>query len=102
MESKLGETPPVRDLLEARRESAFVRRTPQLALFTAPLLLAGRRSRSAFGGPDPTRIGEALALTRRSAHVGRNGPAGDPLLPADCDVWYPKRRAGRRATRRGR
>ena len=77
-------------------------RFDQLALFRAPLLLGGRGSLAAFGGPNPMRIGEAVALSRRSPQVGRNGPAGDPLLPADCDVWYLKRRASRRATMRGR
>ena len=34
----------------------------QVALFRAPLLLGGRASRPAFGGPDPREIGEALRL----------------------------------------
>lgn len=34
----------------------------QVALFRAPLLLGGRGSRPAFGGPDPTVIGEAMRV----------------------------------------
>jgi diaminohydroxyphosphoribosylaminopyrimidine deaminase/5-amino-6-(5-phosphoribosylamino)uracil reductase len=34
----------------------------QVALFRAPLLLGGRGSRPAFGGPDPSVIGDALRL----------------------------------------
>ncbi len=78
------------------------RRFDQLALFEAPLLLGGRGSLAAVGGPNPSRIQEALALTRRSALVGRHGPAGDPLLPDGCAVWYPKRPARRHAPQRGR
>jgi riboflavin biosynthesis pyrimidine reductase len=36
----------------------------QLALFRAPLLLGGRGSRPAFGGPDPRRIDQAVRLQR--------------------------------------
>src|SRR5262249_25596145 len=36
----------------------------ELALFRAPLLLGGRDSRPAFGGPSPRRIAEALPLAR--------------------------------------
>jgi riboflavin biosynthesis pyrimidine reductase len=34
----------------------------EVALFRAPLLLGGRRSLSAFGGPDPKALGRALRL----------------------------------------
>jgi diaminohydroxyphosphoribosylaminopyrimidine deaminase/5-amino-6-(5-phosphoribosylamino)uracil reductase len=34
----------------------------EVALFRAPLLLGGRSSLSAFGGPDPRRIAEAVRL----------------------------------------
>ena len=34
----------------------------QVALFRAPLLLGGRRSLAAFGGPDPLAIEDALHL----------------------------------------
>ena len=66
----------------------------QLALFEAPLLLGGRGSRSAFGGPDPRRIADAVRLSRRSPRVGRAGPEGDPLLPVECAVWYPRAEGG--------
>jgi diaminohydroxyphosphoribosylaminopyrimidine deaminase/5-amino-6-(5-phosphoribosylamino)uracil reductase len=60
----------------------------QLALFRAPLLLGGRGSLPAFGGPDPARIVEALRLTR-----------GKPPRGASYELWYasPDRRpAGKR------
>lgn len=43
----------------------------EVALFRAPLLLGGRSSLSAFGGPDPRRIEEALRLVP----VPSEGPA---------------------------
>ncbi len=36
----------------------------ELALFRAPILLGGRGSRPAFGGPDPSRIAKAVRLRR--------------------------------------
>jgi diaminohydroxyphosphoribosylaminopyrimidine deaminase / 5-amino-6-(5-phosphoribosylamino)uracil reductase len=64
----------------------------QVALFRAPLLLGGRGSRSAFGGPDPKRLAEALRLTRRSPLLGRDeGPeAFGPFDTASYEVWYPR------------
>jgi diaminohydroxyphosphoribosylaminopyrimidine deaminase/5-amino-6-(5-phosphoribosylamino)uracil reductase len=58
----------------------------QFALFRAPLLLGGRGSRPAFGGPDPLRIGDALRLE----------PVPDeptfpwPWLPR-FELWRPRR-----------
>jgi diaminohydroxyphosphoribosylaminopyrimidine deaminase/5-amino-6-(5-phosphoribosylamino)uracil reductase len=49
----------------------------QLALFRAPLLLGGRGSRPAFGGPDPSRVADALRL--RPGRV----PSGSPY-----ELWY--------------
>ncbi|HET7293522.1 MAG TPA: bifunctional diaminohydroxyphosphoribosylaminopyrimidine deaminase/5-amino-6-(5-phosphoribosylamino)uracil reductase RibD, partial [Vicinamibacteria bacterium] len=49
----------------------------QLALFRAPLLLGGRGSRPAFGGPDPKRIADALRLRAAPA------PKGAPY-----ELWY--------------
>ena len=46
-----------------------------LALFRAPLLLGGRRSRPAFAGPDPRRLAEALRLRPR------------PAPSADYELW---------------
>jgi diaminohydroxyphosphoribosylaminopyrimidine deaminase/5-amino-6-(5-phosphoribosylamino)uracil reductase len=45
----------------------------EVALFRAPLLLGGRGSVPAFGGPDPGEIGEALRL--------------EPLPDADAFPW---------------
>lgn len=64
----------------------------QLALFRAPLLLGGRASRPAFGGPDPARVSGALRLTRRSPLLGRDH--GAEAAPPPCDgpfeLWYPQ------------
>jgi len=59
----------------------------QLVLFRGPLLLGGRGSRPAFGGPDPPQIASALRLSRRAPAGG----AGDPLIPEAplVEVWYP-------------
>jgi riboflavin biosynthesis pyrimidine reductase len=54
----------------------------EVALFRAPLLLGGRGSRPAFGGPDPQRIAAGLRL---------QGPA----LPA-YELWRPARNAAPR------
>lgn len=61
----------------------------QLVLFRGPLLLGGRTSRPAFGGPDPGRLASALRLRLRSPAGGE----GDPLVPAAplTEVWYPER-----------
>jgi diaminohydroxyphosphoribosylaminopyrimidine deaminase/5-amino-6-(5-phosphoribosylamino)uracil reductase len=53
----------------------------QLALFRAPLLLGGRGSRPAFGGPDRRRITQAVVLR-----------AGKPPHGASYELWT---RAGR-------
>lgn len=63
----------------------------QVALFRAPLLLGGRGSLSAFGGPQPARIGQALRLSPVSPLVGRRAPSG-ALAPGRCELWYPERR----------
>src|SRR5262245_27541251 len=54
----------------------------QVALFRAPLLLGGRGSRPAFGGPDPRSIAEACRLVRA---------ADDHPLAASrlFELWYP-------------
>jgi diaminohydroxyphosphoribosylaminopyrimidine deaminase/5-amino-6-(5-phosphoribosylamino)uracil reductase len=49
----------------------------QVALFRAPLLLGGRSSRPAFGGPDPQGIAEAQRLVPAAARQ-------DGL-----ELWYP-------------
>jgi diaminohydroxyphosphoribosylaminopyrimidine deaminase / 5-amino-6-(5-phosphoribosylamino)uracil reductase len=63
----------------------------EIALFRAPILIGGRGSRPAFGGPDRRRVGDAVRLR------------GEPL-PA-FELWYPERSssrtsAGRRTNRR--
>jgi diaminohydroxyphosphoribosylaminopyrimidine deaminase/5-amino-6-(5-phosphoribosylamino)uracil reductase len=63
----------------------------QVALFDAPLLLGGRGSRPAFGGPDPAAIGEALAVRR----VGDVPPFPWPW-PPQFGLWAPRRRVKRR------
>ena len=63
----------------------------QLALFRAPLLLGGRGSLSAFGGPDPRRISEALELSRVSPLLRGRGRRPPAAVPTDAayEVWYP-------------
>ena len=63
----------------------------QVALFRAPLLLGGRGSRPAFGGPDPAAIGEGLRL--RS--VPDEPPFPWPWRP-QFELWAPERRRKRR------
>ncbi len=60
----------------------------QVALFRAPLLLGGRGSRPAFGGPDPTMIGQALRLEP----VPEDPPFPWPWPPA-FELWTPQRRS---------
>jgi diaminohydroxyphosphoribosylaminopyrimidine deaminase / 5-amino-6-(5-phosphoribosylamino)uracil reductase len=50
----------------------------KVALFRAPLLLGGRGSRPAFGGPDPRRLADALRLER----APDDGSAA-------FETWYP-------------
>jgi hypothetical protein len=65
-----------------------------IALFRAPLLLGGR-GRPAFGGPDPTRLRQALRLSPRSPLL--RGRKADPSLPGPWpehplfELWYPRR-----------
>jgi riboflavin biosynthesis pyrimidine reductase len=56
------------------------RRFDQLALFRGPLVLGGRDSRPAFGGPNPRRIAAALRLL-----------PGDVPRGASYELWYPQR-----------
>ena len=58
----------------------------QVALFRAPLLLGGRGSRPAFGGPDPLEIREALRLEPVPA-----APAFPWPWPPQFELWRPKR-----------
>ncbi len=63
----------------------------QVALFRAPLLLGGRRSRPAFGGPDPARLSHGVRLTAHSPIVGPRSTAVSPAAAADgaYEIWYP-------------
>jgi diaminohydroxyphosphoribosylaminopyrimidine deaminase/5-amino-6-(5-phosphoribosylamino)uracil reductase len=63
----------------------------QVALFRAPVLLGGRGSRAAFGGPDPARLEDAVRLTPRSPLLPPRSPARSPAAPQDAayEVWYP-------------
>ncbi|HEV8254191.1 MAG TPA: bifunctional diaminohydroxyphosphoribosylaminopyrimidine deaminase/5-amino-6-(5-phosphoribosylamino)uracil reductase RibD [Vicinamibacteria bacterium] len=57
----------------------------EVAIFRAPLLLGGRGSLPAFGGPDPARLSKAVRLVRRRTARG-----------AGYELWYPEpRRRGR-------
>jgi diaminohydroxyphosphoribosylaminopyrimidine deaminase/5-amino-6-(5-phosphoribosylamino)uracil reductase len=71
----------------------------EVVLFRAPLLLGGRDSRPAFGGPNPRRIADALRLTRANPWLGKHGSPGMSSRPVDGEpeVWYPAGllRAGR-------
>jgi diaminohydroxyphosphoribosylaminopyrimidine deaminase/5-amino-6-(5-phosphoribosylamino)uracil reductase len=58
----------------------------QVALFRAPLLLGGRGSRPAFGGPDPADIGAALRLEP----VPPDPPFPWPWAPR-FELWRPTR-----------
>jgi diaminohydroxyphosphoribosylaminopyrimidine deaminase/5-amino-6-(5-phosphoribosylamino)uracil reductase len=63
----------------------------EVALFRAPLLLGGRGSRPAFGGPDPSSIGQGLRLRRLS---------DEPAFPwpwrPRFELWAPEGGAKRR------
>jgi diaminohydroxyphosphoribosylaminopyrimidine deaminase/5-amino-6-(5-phosphoribosylamino)uracil reductase len=56
----------------------------QVALFRAPLLLGGRGSLPAFGGPDPRTIARGLPLVPAAA--------GDSAWPGRrlFELWYPR------------
>ncbi|HUL77782.1 MAG TPA: RibD family protein, partial [Vicinamibacteria bacterium] len=58
----------------------------QVALFRAPLLLGGRGSLPAFGGPDPERIEQAVRLEP----VPEQPPFPWPWTPG-FELWRPRR-----------
>ncbi|MBN2370675.1 MAG: bifunctional diaminohydroxyphosphoribosylaminopyrimidine deaminase/5-amino-6-(5-phosphoribosylamino)uracil reductase RibD [Vicinamibacteria bacterium] len=66
----------------------------EVALFRAPLLLGGRRSRPVFGGPNPKRIAESLRMSSSHPILGQQRPVGE-----SCEVWYPIRGAVSRLAR---
>jgi diaminohydroxyphosphoribosylaminopyrimidine deaminase/5-amino-6-(5-phosphoribosylamino)uracil reductase len=59
----------------------------EVALFRAPLLLGGRGSRPAFGGPDPRDIGDALRLEPVPETPAFPWPWGGKAL---FERWRPK------------
>jgi diaminohydroxyphosphoribosylaminopyrimidine deaminase / 5-amino-6-(5-phosphoribosylamino)uracil reductase len=61
----------------------------QVALFRAPLLMGGRDSLPAFGGPGPRRLADAVRLTAVNPFTG-DAARGPGMPGADlCEVWYP-------------
>ena len=60
----------------------------EVALFRAPLLLGGRGSLGAFGGPDPQDVGEALRLEPVPETPAFPWPWRGPAL---FERWRPKR-----------
>lgn len=61
----------------------------QVALFRAPLLLGGRGSLPAFGGPDPRRIADARRLSAVSPLLRRRRARGSRAgTESAYDVWY--------------
>ena len=63
----------------------------QVALFRAPLLLGGRRSRPAFGVPDPSLLSDSACLTTKSPILPARGAALSPAAPegAEYELCYP-------------
>jgi diaminohydroxyphosphoribosylaminopyrimidine deaminase/5-amino-6-(5-phosphoribosylamino)uracil reductase len=72
----------------------------QVVLFRAPLLLGGRGSLPAFGGPDPARLADAARLTMRRPLAASGRAASPPPAAASAEgayeVWYPARGRYRR------
>ena len=64
------------------------RAVDQVALFRAPVLLGGRHSVAAFGGPDPGRLADALRLSPFRPPAGGTLPL--PLASAGVlfELWY--------------
>jgi diaminohydroxyphosphoribosylaminopyrimidine deaminase / 5-amino-6-(5-phosphoribosylamino)uracil reductase len=62
----------------------------KVSLFRAPVLLGGRGSRAAFGGPDPRRLVQGLRLRRGAASWVDRRELG--AAPSDLGVehWYPE------------
>lgn len=68
----------------------------QVALFRAPLLLGGRGSLAAFGGPDPRSLDRAVRLVPSSPRAPRLDLARDaalgPVLSSGGELWYARPR----------
>ncbi len=61
----------------------------QVALFRAPLLLGGRGSLPAFGGPDPRSVAAAVRMIRVERPLVPREAKGDALF----EVWRPSPRS---------
>jgi diaminohydroxyphosphoribosylaminopyrimidine deaminase/5-amino-6-(5-phosphoribosylamino)uracil reductase len=61
----------------------------EVALFRAPLLLGGRASLPAFGGPDPEELGDGLLVERVPETPARAWPWRGPAL---FELWRPRHR----------
>ncbi|HEY6098524.1 MAG TPA: bifunctional diaminohydroxyphosphoribosylaminopyrimidine deaminase/5-amino-6-(5-phosphoribosylamino)uracil reductase RibD [Anaeromyxobacter sp.] len=63
----------------------------QVALFRAPLILGGRHTRPAFGGPDPARLADAVRVTPYSPLLPARSKAVSPAVPeaGPYEIWYP-------------
>ena len=63
----------------------------QVALFRGPLVLGGRNTRPAFGGPDPARLSDAVRVTPCSPLLPARSAAVSPAAPEGgaYELWYP-------------
>jgi diaminohydroxyphosphoribosylaminopyrimidine deaminase/5-amino-6-(5-phosphoribosylamino)uracil reductase len=61
-----------------------------VVLFRAPLLLGGRGSRPAFGGPDPKSLAEAVRLTPGPPLARLLGALSRTTDGPLAEVWYPR------------
>jgi diaminohydroxyphosphoribosylaminopyrimidine deaminase/5-amino-6-(5-phosphoribosylamino)uracil reductase len=73
----------------------------QVVLFRAPMLLGGRNSLAAFGGPDPLAPADGVRLEPAAARAPLEAlavdPALGPVVRAGGEVWYPAVRERRRS-----
>jgi hypothetical protein len=69
-------------------------------LFRAPVILGGRDSLYAFGGPNPRALEQAAVLAPAAGRVSRAtleaDPALGPVIRDGGEVWYPAGAARRR------
>jgi diaminohydroxyphosphoribosylaminopyrimidine deaminase/5-amino-6-(5-phosphoribosylamino)uracil reductase len=81
----------------ARVLGSFVadRLVDQVVLFRAPTILGGSGGLSAFAGPDPARLADALRLRGTSPLTSRPPRPGPPWPePRLFEIWYPVKKAG--------
>jgi diaminohydroxyphosphoribosylaminopyrimidine deaminase/5-amino-6-(5-phosphoribosylamino)uracil reductase len=60
----------------------------KVTLFRAPALLGGRGSRSAFAGPDPERVSQAVRLEPGAPSWVDAVELGGSLAELGCEHWY--------------